>query len=263
MPQPKHKHDAELGDLWSRRKDLSEAEWGRLYALVWDVLLPYRPSELASLSDESQDYVQSFFEKKVLTANAAADGQRVHVGGLRYFYKMFLRDRLDQEKRRLEAYSLDSTLDDECESLVERLPAAEPEPFSDPAAFKLLAEAGVTVERIVAAADTWLSGQEQWVPVYLGMHFCPDADVAEPLYKLAKRLGIASHHYKAERLGINWSLEKAGGKGKPFAETLLGRWIVEDLGFPIDDDNRPSMLAAFKILCHQALIRAEQLESGS
>lgn len=98
------------------------------------------------------------------------------------------------------------------------------------------------------------------MPVYLGLHFCPDAEFSEPLYRLARRLHIASHHYKAVRLGINWMPGRAGAQGQAFSETLLGSWIVEHLGIALNIDSRELMLTAFKILCYQALIRSDQLE---
>ncbi len=257
---PEHKHDFELGDLWSRRDSLSEAEWARLFNLVWEILHPYRPSELASLSDERDEYVQDFFLKKVFRNNAAADGQRAHVGALKLFYRRFLRDKIDAEKTRDDLFvSSTGVSEDGVAPGYEEVPE-DPGAYGDPDASRLLAEAGLSVEKVATAADTWLDCQEAWVPVYLGLHFCPEAEVSEPLYKLARRLHIASHHYKAVRLGINWMLGRAGAQGQAFSETLLGCWIVEDLDIALSIDNRELMLTAFKILCYQALIRSEQLE---
>jgi hypothetical protein len=49
------------------------------------------------------------------------------------------------------------------------------------------------------------------------------------LVHLAKRKGIKSQAYKAEKLGFNWR----GGDVAGFAETLLGRWITGSLGIEL------------------------------
>src|SRR5689334_5117458 len=101
---PTHKHDDELGDLWSRRGNLSEKEWHRLYEIVWENLYPYRPTQLSSLPEERAEYVQDFFRHKVFPGDALSDGKRIHVGALKGFYRNFLIDRIRAQVRDQQIY---------------------------------------------------------------------------------------------------------------------------------------------------------------
>ena len=47
-----HPLDAELRDLWSRRRDLDQAGWTRLYEISATVLMNYKPRELAGLPED-------------------------------------------------------------------------------------------------------------------------------------------------------------------------------------------------------------------
>lgn len=262
---PTHKHDNELGDLWSRRGDLSEHEWHRLYQIVWECLYPYRPAQLSSLPEERDEYVQCFFYQKAYPGDALSDGKRIHVGALKTFYRNFLIDRIRREVRDQQIYVCSTQEDDADfpganEHNVQRDTRADP---GESGLLVALREAGCPPERIAELARAWLGRMEDWVSAYLGLHFCPDAETTEPLVHLAHRLGIASYHYKATQLGINWDRDKQGSKGKRFSDTLLGKWATEDLGLSIDGENDDLLLAAFKILCHEALIRAEHLEAAS
>lgn len=259
---PIHKHDEELGDLWSRRGNLSEKEWHRLYEIVWESLYPYRPAQLSSLPEDRAEYVQDFFRHKVFPSDALSDGKRIHVGALKGFYRNFLIDRIRAQVRDQQIYVY-SASEDEADFPACNAQSQVPLDASETDLLIALREAGCPPERISESACAWLMRMEDWVSVYLGFHYCPDAETSEPLIRLAHRFGIASYHYKATQLGINWSPDKSGSKGKRFEDTLLGKWVSEDIGLAVDGENYELMHAAFKILCHEALIRSELLEAAS
>jgi len=247
---PQHQDDSALKDLWARRRDLTEAEWGRLYAIVVAALSSYRPQILASLKEDNDVYVQDFFQDKVLRPDL---GSRLdHVGALRVAYKRYLHDRYDSEQLRgteeLSGNDIDGLGD---------TATANPGPHGDPDnEFQALAEASIGLAAVHESAARWLRNAKPWVPAMLGLHHCPDRDQSEPLVRLAKRLGIRSYHYKAERLGIT------GLRDRPWAQTLLGQWVGEDLKIQISNENQSLISAALKILCHEALIWAEQQEAA-
>ncbi len=62
-----HPLDAELRDLWSRRRDLDQAGWTRLYEISATVLMNYKPRELAGLPEDREVYVTKPYQRAGLT----------------------------------------------------------------------------------------------------------------------------------------------------------------------------------------------------
>jgi hypothetical protein len=133
-----------------------------------------------------------------------------------------------------------------------------PESAQEPDALDALKEAGVSPEKVAESAARWLEMSEESVRLYLALSNCPDAEQSEPLVKLAKRKGIKSYAYKAEKLGFNWGKSCNDG----FGDTLLGAWI-RSLGIEIVPENSLLVLGALKILCFEALTWAEQQEAAA
>lgn len=237
-------YDDELRDLWSRRSDLDESGWARLYEIVTSVLSAYRPSELAGLPEDHDSYLVEFFMKKVYRPDLKSRCD--HAGVLRVAFKMFLRDQLRSRKVRKDIEVADiQREDDENSSFVGE--AAEPIP-DEPDAIDALKEAGLSPEDVAKSAERWLETSEEWVRPFVALSNCPDAEQSEPLVKLAKRKGIKSQAYKAEKLGFNWGKSVHDG----FGDTLLGAWI-KSLGIEIVPENSLLVLGALKILCLVAL----------
>lgn len=260
----KEEVDAELSDLWRRRFDLPMSDLTRLCRLASEVLLPSgRPPELARLPGEHMDYVNDFIADKVL--RPGGKGDYLHAGGLRVMYRNYLKDLIDRQETWTK-YHVSATVDEDDDptgpcSSVDSYPQ---EPcgahLPNETEHAMLRDHHLTVEAVCMAAKTWLSGSERWVPVYLAHNFCADKEVREPLVHLAKRYGIASYHHKAEKLGINWDGEKARRNGENFSGTLIGKWLTEDLGIPIDDNNIRVIKIAFDLLCFEALNWGEKQE---
>ncbi len=250
-----HPLDAELRDLWARRRNLDEAAWARLYEICASVLMNYKPRELAGLLEERKVYVQEFFEDKVFRLDSLSRCD--HVGALRLYYQRYLRDLIRSRQARA-SHEVPDEHDLELESPPshgDTLDAATDRvaPFAE------LAEAGLAPAEVAASAVAWLTASEEWVRLFVALSNCPDAARSEPLVHLAKRKGIKSHAYKAEKLGFNWR----GGDLDGFAGTLLGGWIVDALGIEIIPENGPLILDVLKILCFEALSWAEQQEAAT
>lgn len=237
-------YDAELRDLWSRRLELGESGWARLYEIVTSILSAYRPSELTGLPEDHDFYPVEFFMKKVyrLDLKSGCD----HAGMLRVMFKNFLRDELDKRKVRkgIEVADMQHG-DDENSSFVGE--AAEPA-LNEPDAIDALKGAGLSPDEVAESAARWLETSEDWVRPFIALSNCPDAEQSEPLARLAKRKGVKSQAYKAEKLGFNW--RKSTHEG--FGDTLLGAWI-RSLGIEILPENSLLVLGALKILCFVAL----------
>lgn len=246
--------DTELCDLWSRRRDLDEASWTRLFMIVDEALMGYKPPELAGLSEDRREYVQKFFVDKVFRTDLLS--QCDHTGALRVYYKNFLRDEIRSNKSRSKFEVADSH-DPENESP----PSLNEAPDIDHGIDFMyeLEAAGFPPTVVAASAAAWLAESEEWVRLFVAHSNCPDAELSEPLVHLAKRRGIKSRAYKAEQLGFNWR----GGDLSGFAKTLLGRWICESLGIKLAPKNGILIHGALKILCFEALSWAEQQEVAS
>ena len=255
----KHPLDAELGDLWYARDTLDNPGWVRLYDIVNTLLEKYPSPLLSTLKGPRKDYVQDFFCDKVLRPDAVP--ARIHVGALKVFYNNFLKDEIKRLSRYRKNFSDNHGIEeDEGGGLgtMGSYPAAQDNPWGDPG-LKALVEEGHEIPLVLKAAKKFLSDADEWVPVYLAFSFCSDAEKKEPLVHLANRLGIPSYHTRAVDLGINWS---PGKGGKTFGETQLGRWVERDLGISLAAENHALVLAAFKILCFEALNWAEALEAN-
>jgi hypothetical protein len=262
-PSKQQENDALLSDLWRRRFNLPETDMTRLCTLVCHVLSSYRPQELAGLPDEHKDYVNHFIVDKILQPSGVGDF--LHAGGLRLMYRNYLRDQID----RLETWKkfhVTATVykDDESAASSSGVYSYAHEPcganFPGETEQALLREHHLTVDMVCAAARGWLSRSESWVPPYLAFNYCADTDVREPLVHLARRYAVHSYHAKAEKLGFNWDGEKARKSGRRFGETLIGKWLAEDLGIPIDDNHIRVIKIAFDLLCFEALNWGEQQE---
>lgn len=250
-----HKLDAELRDLWSRRRNLEEASWARLYDIVMTVLVKYRPRELAGLDENRDIYVLDFFQDKVLRLDLISRCD--HVGALRLYYLNYLRD-LIRSKQSRSKWEVEDKHDPESDSppSLDEAPQVEAD-SKDP--LTELEEAGFSPAKIATSAADWLTSNEEWVRLFVALSNCPDAELSEPLVHLAKRKGIKSYAYKAEKLGFNWKGTDIAG----FAETLLGRWISESLGIKLRLENSPIIHGALKILCFEALSWVEQQEAAT
>ncbi len=246
-----HRLDEELGDLWFRRDSLDEEGWNRLYKIVRAALINFTPSHLSGLRENREIYVNDFFTDKVLPPSALR--RPIHVGGLRNIYINFLKDQLRKVKTQKKYFSSATDDDPDGDGEEDFEPSNSVEEVGEASTLELLEDAGLTLEVAVESARKWLGSGEPWVPAYLAFHFCPESEKKEALRSVAQRLKIKSYHYKAAELGINWGNDKSGNTGRGFSDTLLGKWVSNDLGIKIVPENVGVIRAIFKILCSEAL----------
>ena len=230
--------EAELRALWGKRPELGEAGWARLWELISLGLKRCRPAQLGKFSDDFDDLVSDFFISKVFEPRRFHSGAPEHFGALCVYFGRFLLDRLPSGTHVSLDEERDGNLDDDesagCGCAIE---THESMP------------GGIDGDAMLASAHGFYTGLPEWAQLYLGRSICPDDD-NEPLYKLAERMGIASHHYKAQQLGVT---RAKGDSWRGYEKTLIGAWIQKDLHCPIDPEHQDTIHAAIALLCLVAM----------
>lgn len=244
-----NKFDAELRDLWIRRRDLDDAGWTRLYEIVVSVL---RKCSTLGLPEDKMVYISEYFQDKVLRIDLLTRCD--HVGALCFFYKRYLLDQIRSRKSQ-SAWEIFDKHDSDNDSPPSLDEAPEAEPDGNDSLTKLQ-EAGFSPIDVAASAAEWLESNEEWVRLFVALSNCPDAELSEPLVHLAKRKGIKSYHNRAEKLGFNWR----GGDITDFGKTLIGSWISKSLRIELRPENSTLILGVLKILCFEALSWVDQQE---
>jgi len=251
----------ELADLWSRRADLSEDEWTRLYHLVIAVLEanPVREEWSEKLGSERRKALRdSFFIDKVLlpaTAPGADPNPELTLRALPVFYRRYLLDQIRVVGRRKES---ELPADDDGRMVA---PKGRDHfgPFGDTDS-----ECGCIDElgeidscALQDNARRFLRGEDNWVVVYLALHFCNGRERL-PLSKIQRVFRIPSYHYKARQLGI--APPRGGYAGlSQFADTMIGRWL-SDNGIALDESNKDVIRHAFDLLCMEAFTECDRRE---
>ena len=253
---------AELADLWSRRGKLSKSEWARLYVLVMGVLEanPVREERSSVLGGEAAvDHLrQSFFVDKVLlpaTAARSDPNPRLTLHALPVFYRRYLLDQLRAIQRHGET----------------ELPEGDDGRIADKKAenrYGWLGEVAADCEcldvsgevdscALQDSAGRFLRGEDDWVVVYLALHFCHGRERLA-LSKIQRVYRIPSYHYKARQLGI--APPRGGYAGlAQFADTMIGRWLTGN-GIELAEDKRHVIRHAFDLLCLEAFAECGRRE---
>lgn len=238
--------NSRLNTLWTHRHRLNSQEWNELYTLVGGILSRCSFPELANLPDELAVYMADFFSRKVyeptVSHRSQPDGATepaYSAGYIRQAFRNFLIDQLRWQNTH-QTVSLDIQEDEGGEVI--------PEPCGcEDVDIDLLEENGLSQQAIEKSASVWLTRQEPWVLLYLGLQYCPDKDQGIPLADLAQRLAIPSYHHKARKLGL--SRRKTDRSVAWFRDTLLGQWLENDLAVRIEPDNFDLIEAVLKVLC--------------
>ncbi len=255
---PQHLLDKELETLWIRRDRLTEPEWARLREIVFLVLSKRNFSHYGSLQGYPQeDLIEDFFTRKVfepVTKAAYQAARAMHAGALCAFFVNFLNDAIDVEHREPASSALG--VDDPEAALRNHADCAK---LDEGGIKAILDAAGLSVDKVAQSAERFLAGSEEWVRVYLGMHYCPDDDEAVPLIHVAARWEIPSHHHRAVLLGITWP--RGGFQNyDQFSATLLGGWVT-GLGIRVDVESIELIETALKMLCVAALKMMEGIRT--
>ena len=284
--------EATLRDLWSRRPNLTKAEWTRLYQLIHGFLKYRNWPELQSLRGTREEFIHEFFMDRVFHGGSQG-GEIYHSGALTVFFRRYLislliapyvRLRQDEdgrdggemppadpadappahggtEEKPLHVTSRDPTRDllDLVAVEVQALLTGKLHDPEESSFFRdLHAYFGLWVPEILASARSFLTAQglwerlradSGWIMLYLREHFCPEKGVA--LDALRRQHQIASHHYKALKLGITVPKGEQAALAA-FRDSYRGQWL-DKLGIPVDNDHRVEMALALQMLCLVAL----------
>lgn len=284
--------EAALRDLWSRRPQLTHAEWTALYQLIHGFLKHRYWPELQSLPGTRDEYIHDYFVDKVLMGGAQG-GEIHHAGVLAVFFRRYLISvlRSPYVRRRQDDDATDgegltpSDLEDaqpadgggrDSHPLVSSgdptrdlldlvavevrtlLTANHLDPEEREVCQQLRAHYGLWVPAILSSARDFLTAHglwerlradSGWIMLYLREHFCPENGVA--LDALRRQHQIASHHYKARKLGITVPKDDQAALAL-FRESYRGQWLTT-LGIPVDNAHRVEMALALQMLCLVAL----------
>lgn len=278
--------EARLLDLWRRRSTLAEGEWHELYALVGATLANQCTSLIAQLGGTREEYIQDFFEDKVLLPEHR-DQVLHHRGALIFYYQRYLLSRLRDPYF---SHRLVPAEDDEAREIPDREPAhmdgldiqqqlsdwlahalASPESpaaATDTQTTRSLVKdfLGIDPARAVRAATDFLHGRgdwshlsadSAWIRLYLRCHFCPDDEeqTAVALSTLARRHGIPSYHARAVKLGTTVPKQQDAAL-ESFRQSYRGQWLAS-LGIAVAPEYQLEMALALKILCLAALKEQE------
>lgn len=236
----------ELTSLWRRRQHLSEQEVGRLYWVVEKTLQDYCPPEVQALGEGREELIAQFIFSKILRLDCAApspdlpdaevdDGHSAPSSSfaLCAYFRRYLIDCMRASSFRRRVALEEQAFENQAE---ECLPHCENLEDS-------LAEHGLSWIKVSAAARGFIAALPNPERILLCESFGQDAPGG--LSGVAARHAIASYHYRAGRLGL---VHKRQGLPGDFAKTLIGSWVQQDLGVPIEPDNMAAILAVFKIL---------------
>jgi hypothetical protein len=235
--------DATLNVLTRKREELSEAEWGLLWGLVYEILRRSSFPQYSTLLcrgwwTRKEDLIAVFFADRFVRGvrSLPCDIDR---GFLVTAYSRFLWDQIRQ------------------------LPAGAeipPNQGAGPAtASMLLANYGLSEEEVKMRAYAFLNAEPPWqelkvkddlwwIHCMLADHHCADQNERKPLSRVAVECDIPAYHARAKRLGIT------GGYASPadYGQTYLGRWIISVLG-QVDQTDRDAVKVVREIFCIEAL----------
>ena len=240
--------NTKLNELWHQRATLDNDQWLCLYRQVIHILNRCHFRELASLADEKEEYIQSFFLEKVLNKAPSPHQGEIHAGFIQTAFRYFLTDQLRHPSNRDRVY-LDTPEDgafDDAERLDQMHQKASVDECATQTVEQMLEEHGLNTQQVHDSALQWLKAQETWAQLYLAIHFCPDPqDLPPTLKSLADKHHVASYHYRARQLGIT---NKKSDLPSDFGKTAIGRWAIS-LGVDITPENITVLHYLFKCLC--------------
>lgn len=228
-----------LSDYWVRMDQLSEAEWADFYRRVCMALLRCPATELASLPDRRENYIDEFFTEKIFfkAQRMSATGiQTISGGALCLFFRRYLIALLRGPQPVPPLGGDEPVLE---------MPVDPDE--SENAVDEFVTQIGGH-EALARSVDDFLVTLEDWAVLMLRGHFCADDHEAIPMSEICR--GIPSYHYKAQKLGITVQRNTADFLG--YEHTRIGQWI-KALGVDIAPENYALIRFLLGALCVEAM----------
>lgn len=245
--------ESALCQLWSNRAQLTQAQWAELYDhVVFGLSHMCRAPQLQSLGDTREEHIQQFFLVKAYEGDYSAGWVPYHFGALCDRFQQYLLDILKSPQHTRVSSLDDCGDDDEPNQLAQDMAVLDQSE-------QLLFESGLSETTVRTSASDFLASLEKPDQIYLACHQCADQEESEPISKLAKRMQIASSHYRALKLGIT---RKKGEFEIGYEETSIGTWLTRHLGLQCTREYVQEILVALKILCDESLKRYRHLCAG-
>ncbi len=232
-----------LQQLWQRRSTLRGKELETLCVLIFQVLRQYSCPELGALQGgESrrtvqEHYINDFLVAKVLDVERFSDSPLVSVGALVGYFRNYLRNALEFEKRRrMDSFEEQQTGDQDSEALL---------PIESDCCGECQCSNASGHDQFLQSARQLIQSMEKKY-LFLLHSYCAD----EPVFASAKRHNIASAAHHAGRLGI--VKKQAGGIPDDYAKTMIGHWMKNHLSLEFVPDRQEEILLAMDALCAAA-----------
>ncbi len=284
--------DQELRDLWKRRVSLSISGWGRLYTVVWNVLANRFSDLVAQLPGTAEDYIQDFFQDKVLALGNQGD-EIHHAGALVVYYKRYLLSHLRHPSVTRRAVPVGSQPDDEsAPTLLDGAlddQAKDADATEDPSASRDLVDSiaaliapfvlelasgedrhdarelirrhlGVDLAATVQSSIDFLQGRRDWSRLASDVWWiriylrCHFCPDSDEAIALST-LGRTHRipSYHYKAVALGVTVPKKRDAAlEAFRASYRGQWLI-GLGIPVDPDHLTEMSLALKVLCLVAL----------
>ena len=284
--------EATLRDLWSRRPNLTKAEWTRLYQLIHGFLQYRHWPELQSLRGTREEFIHDFFMDRVFLGGAQG-GEIYHSGALAVFFRRYLisllraphvRHRQDEdgrdggeippsdpadappahggaEEKPLHVSSRDPArdlLDLVAEEVRGILTGKRQNPQENETFTSLREHYGLWVPEILAAARGFLTGQGLWERLrsesgWILLYLREHFCPKNGIALDALRRRHQIASYHYKALKLGITVPKGEQAALAvFRGSYRGQWL-DSLRIPVDQDHRVEMALALQMLCLVAL----------
>jgi hypothetical protein len=240
-----------LQDMWPRRHELTQKEWGQLFQVITQILNGCNDSRMKQLFGSKKAAITDFFTDKVFNPSRTPKDKRPasyykleHSNTLLSYFKNFLTDCARKQNNRDQHESHPE--EDELNNFPDSAATACPEQYDDNE--QNIADSAQAFLQQTAQEPRW-----EWVPTYLHWCFCTGQITAQNFAKAAE---MPAYAYRLRRLGI--SLMRADIAWEGYENTLLGRWLNTTLGIDTrHQENIDEIHNVFKILCREAFLYVE------
>jgi hypothetical protein len=240
-------HCPELVDLWRRRSQLSKQETAALYDAVKRALHAYHPPELRCLRDDKDELVAQFIFLKVLRlasnraeSRCSAESAPSSFYAIRAYFRRFLIDCLRSADHQRHVSMETEAIRHEVGRLAH--------PGSDPVE-SVLMQHGLSESSVRRAAHAFVQALDDVDRIILAGSIGRCSDEKGSLAALAAAHRVSSCHYRAIRLGVK---VKKTASAEDYAQSKIGRWLVDVLGIDIGPDNDDVILLVLNLLAEES-----------
>jgi hypothetical protein len=235
--------DAILPDLWRRRTQLSDDEMVSMYDIVRRALRAYHPLELQALGEDKEELVHQFIYTKVLRlapghmeSRACPESAPSNSYAICAYFRRYLIDCL-----RSASHQRNVSMENEgmAQEIDLRAHALE-----DPVEGVLM-QHGLSEAHVRASAREFIAKLDEPERIVLAGSLGWYSERKGGLSAVAAQHRVPSYHYRAVKLGVTM---KKTADAADFSNTMIGRWLTDELGIAIAIDNSDAILIALNLL---------------